>query len=81
MDGLMNSTAARLLRFRAAHQLSRTQLAKLIGASPRTLERWEQGKVEPPGSVQILLALIEKKHVTVEEVMLLSGDNHSQNRP
>lgn len=58
---------SRMKRFRKDAGLSREQVAKLMGRSARTIERWEQGRSEVPlNDMDMFLLLTGKK--TIERI-------------
>lgn len=46
--------------FRARHKLSQAKLARKIGVSTRTVERWEAGQHKPSFQIFQHLSLLEK---------------------
>lgn len=53
---------------RAASQLSQAQFAKLMGVSLRTLQEWEQGRRQPSGAAQTLLAVAQRHPEVLREL-------------
>jgi transcriptional regulator with XRE-family HTH domain len=64
-----------LIRYRIEHQLSQSQLAKLIGVKPPTVARWETGEHNPTWETLLLLAqkLGISTSLTVEPTAASSG--------
>lgn len=54
------SWSKKLRDLRIDHDLTRTQLAEIIGVSPKTISRYESGDAEPSISILIQLALYFK---------------------
>lgn len=46
---------------RAASELSQARFARLMGVSVRTLQEWEQGRRQPSGAAQTLLAVAQRR--------------------
>ena len=42
---------------RAKLNLPRTEFARLLGVSPRTIENWEQNRRQPRGAAKVLIAV------------------------
>jgi putative transcriptional regulator len=55
--------------------ISQSQLAGLLGVSTRTLQEWEQGRRQPSGAAQTLLA-IAARHPEVLREMLIGTPTH-----
>lgn len=49
--------------------LSQTEFARSIGVKKGTLLNWEQGRRQPTGPAQILLALISKNPKLVQQLL------------
>jgi len=49
--------------------LSRQEFADCFGFSARTLQDWEQGDRRPQGSARVLLLLLQKDPVAIENVL------------
>jgi DNA-binding transcriptional regulator YiaG len=49
--------------WRAEHDLTRRQLAVLVGRSHRTVEQWEHGRRNPDRAVLALLAMVTRRDV------------------
>lgn len=60
-----------MMAARAASGLSQSAFAEALGVSKRTLENWEQGRVEPSGAARRLLALAARYPDTVERLATL----------
>jgi len=56
-------------RIRAAHQVSQTEFASLLGVSVKTLRNWEQGRRSPQGPARVLLQIAEKHPEAVRDVV------------
>jgi putative transcriptional regulator len=54
---------------RASTGLSQGQFAKSIGVAKGTLLNWEQGRRQPTGPAQVLLAMIARKPSLVRELL------------
>lgn len=55
-------------RARAASGLSQAQFSTLMGVSVRTLQEWEQGRRQPSGAAQTLLAVAERYPEVLREL-------------
>ena len=60
-----------MLAARSRSGLSQTAFARALGVSKRTLENWEQGRVEPSGAARRLLALAARYPDTLERLSKL----------
>jgi len=49
--------------------LSQSEFAKSIGVAKGTLLNWEQGRRQPTGPAQVLLALIAKQPSVVQDLL------------
>ena len=49
--------------------LSRQEFANRYGFSIRTLQHWEQGNRHPQGPAKILLLLLQREPITVENIL------------
>jgi putative transcriptional regulator len=49
--------------------LSQPQFARLLGVSARTLQEWEQGRRQPSGAAQTLLAIAARHPEVLKEVL------------
>ena len=56
-------------RIRARTGLSQAQFAKLIHVDTGTLRNWEQGRREPSGPAQVLLAIVDKNPKAVLDAL------------
>lgn len=54
---------------RAKTGLSQAEFARSIGVAKGTLLNWEQGRRQPNGPAQVLLALISRKPSVVQELL------------
>jgi putative transcriptional regulator len=54
---------------RAQAGISQSQFAALLGVSARTLQEWEQGRRQPSGAAQTLLAIAAKHPEVLREVL------------
>lgn len=60
LEGRLEGTvqfATRLRQERLRRHLSQEALAEVLGVSPRSIIRWEQGKVIPQASVRLQLMM------------------------
>jgi putative transcriptional regulator len=62
-----------LMAARAASGLSQAEFAQALGVSKRTLENWEQGRVQPTGAARRLLRLAARFPDTVTRLAGLPG--------
>lgn len=53
---------------RAASELSQARFAQLMGVSVRTLQEWEQGRRQPSGAAQTLLAVAQRHPEVLREL-------------
>ena len=51
---------------REAVQISQSQVAKLIGANLRTLQKWEQHRTPPPRPARALLKIVASNPKAIE---------------
>jgi putative transcriptional regulator len=58
---------------REALNMSRQVFAFRIGANPRTLERWEQGRSKPNEQAAVLLWLVRRYPDTLDRLKSLGG--------
>jgi putative transcriptional regulator len=49
-----------VVKVRTSLSLSQSQFADLLGVSKRTLQGWEQGKIQPSGAARMLISVAEK---------------------
>lgn len=56
-------------RIRQKTGLSQSEFAKSIGVAKGTLLNWEQGRRQPTGPAQVLLALIAKQPSVVQDLL------------
>ena len=61
-------TAEELVQLRQRLNLSRSLFARCLRTNERTLENWEQGRVEPSGAARRLLALAARYPDTLERL-------------
>jgi putative transcriptional regulator len=54
---------------RTSAGLSQPEFAALLGVSPRTLQEWEQGRRQPSGAAQTLLAIAARHPEVLKEVL------------
>lgn len=60
------TTSEKLLRIRAAKSLSQEQLARELGVSFATINRWENGRTEPSKRYVIVIDdYCKKNHISV----------------
>ena len=57
-----------IMAARAQSGLSQAEFAQALGVSKRTLENWEQGRVQPTGAARQLLKLAARYPDTVERL-------------
>ena len=57
-EELLSGARWELMAARARSGLSQAEFAQALGVSKRTLENWEQGRVEPTGAARRLLRLV-----------------------
>ena len=50
--------------------LTQAEFARRFGLSRRTIEQWEQGRAVPDRPARILLAVIDREHRVVEQVVM-----------
>lgn len=67
-DEVLTRARWALLSARTRSGLSQADFAQTMGVSKRTLENWEQGRVEPSGPARILLNLVTNDPVTVKRL-------------
>jgi len=48
--------------------LTQAEFAKLLGASVRTLQEWEQGRRQPSGAAKTLIAIAERHPDVLKEI-------------
>lgn len=72
------SWSKKLRDLRIDHDLTRAQLAEIIGVSPKTISRYESGDAEPNISILIQLALYFK--VTTDYICDLEKENNSTDK-
>lgn len=62
--------------------LSRQKFADRYGFSVRTLQHWEQGNRQPHGPAKILLLLLQREPVIVENILWNTNKiHHAKHRP
>jgi len=67
-DEVVTGARWALLSARSHSGLSQAEFAAALGVSKRTLENWEQGRVEPTGPAKVLLNLVAKYPDTVKRL-------------
>ncbi|WP_298234415.1 helix-turn-helix domain-containing protein [uncultured Azohydromonas sp.] len=72
-EELLSGARWELMAARAGAGLSQAEFARALGVSRRTLENWEQGRVEPTGAARRLLQLAARFPDTVQR---LAGIEH-----
>lgn len=72
------SWSKKLRDLRIDHDLTRAQMAKIVGVSPKTISRYESGDAEPSISILIQLAMYFK--VTTDYICDLEKDDHSPDK-
>jgi putative transcriptional regulator len=58
-----------VLEARTRAGLSQPQFAALLGVSTRTLQEWEQGRRQPSGAAQTLLAIATRHPEVLRDVL------------
>lgn len=64
-------TAEEIISLRERFNVSRPVFAEMLRTSPRTIERWEQGKGKPGQGSVTLLKLIDSHPETLEMIAAL----------
>lgn len=72
-DEMLQGSRWQILAARATSGLSQSAFASALGISKRTLENWEQGRVEPSGAARRLLALAVRYPDTLEKLRNLAS--------
>ena len=72
-EELLSGARWELMAARASSGLSQAEFARALGVSKRTLENWEQGRVEPTGAARRLLRLAACFPDTVTRLAGLPG--------
>lgn len=72
------SWSKKLRDLRIDHDLTRAQMAEIIGVSPKTISRYESGDAEPSISILIQLAIYFK--VTTDYICGLEKDEKSTDK-
>lgn len=67
---VISSKNAPVAAARAATGLSQGEFAKLLGVSKRTLEGWEQGRMQPSGAARVLLRIAARRPDAVKEAAI-----------
>lgn len=67
-DEIIGGLRGELLAARLRSGMSQADLAGALGVSKRTLENWEQGRVEPTGPARALLRLVSRYPDTVQRL-------------
>jgi putative transcriptional regulator len=57
-----------VVKVRNSLELSQSQFADLLGVSKRTLQGWEQGKIEPSGAAKMLITVADKYPEVLREL-------------
>jgi putative transcriptional regulator len=60
---------APVVKVRLSLGLSQSQFAHLLGVSKRTLQGWEQGKIQPSGAARTLISVAEKYPEILRELI------------
>lgn len=58
----------KIKKFRIQHKLNQRLFANLMGVSPETVAKWEQGSNKPKGSSLRLLQVMEKHPEIIDEL-------------
>lgn len=72
-EELLSGPRWEMMAARMNSGLSQSAFASALGVSKRTLENWEQGRVEPSGAARRLLALAARYPDTLERLANLTG--------
>ncbi len=72
-DEVLQGPRWEMMAARMTSGLSQSAFAKALGVSKRTLENWEQGRVEPSGAARRLIALAARYPDTLERLALLKS--------
>jgi putative transcriptional regulator len=72
-DEMLHGSRWKILAARTTSGLSQSAFASALGISKRTLENWEQGRVEPSGAARQLLALAVRYPDTLEKLRSLAS--------
>ena len=72
-DEILQGPRWEMMAARMTSGLSQSAFAKALGVSKRTLENWEQGRVEPSGAARRLLALAARYPDTIERLASLKS--------
>lgn len=67
-DEIISGLRGELMAARLRSGMSQADLAVALGVSKRTLENWEQGRVEPTGPARALLKLVSRYPDTVKRL-------------
>jgi putative transcriptional regulator len=67
-DEVLTGPRWELMAARARSGLSQAEFARALGVSKRTLENWEQGRVQPTGPARQLLRLAARFPDTVDRL-------------
>jgi putative transcriptional regulator len=57
-----------VVKVRNSLELSQSQFADLLGVSKRTLQGWEQGRIEPSGAAKMLITVADKHPEVLREL-------------
>ncbi|MDD3529961.1 MAG: helix-turn-helix domain-containing protein [Gallionellaceae bacterium] len=76
-DEILAGPRWELLAARMESGLSQAAFAQALGVSKRTLENWEQGRVEPTGPARMLLKLVARYPDTVERLEKLQPEKQA----
>jgi len=57
-----------VVKVRNSLELSQSQFADLLGVSKRTLQGWEQGKIQPSGAAKMLITVADKHPEVLREL-------------
>jgi putative transcriptional regulator len=59
---------SQVVKVRNSLALSQSQFADLLGVSKRTLQGWEQGKIQPSGAAKMLITVADKHPEVLREL-------------
>lgn len=74
LDEILTGPRWELLAARSESGLSQSAFAQALGVSKRTLENWEQGRVEPAGPARALLKLVARYPDTIKKLARLGAE-------
>lgn len=66
--GKVRAVMSPIISARKKIGLTQAEFAKLLGASVRTLQEWEQGRRQPSGAAKTLIAIAERHPDVLKEI-------------